>query len=284
MRKERTINYYTVLELSPTATQADIKNAWYEQVQIWHPDRFNHAPALHRKAEARTQLINQAYQVLGDPAARARYDTAETPSSPAQPSRPSPSPRPQPTPRPRQDVRGPQSLVTLIRHGQPNVVVPAIQLLVDTNEQRPYDFRGLVRIAGTIRRTLPAGDYAIAEAPELLCIERRRAEELHTIVSNPSERLLLLRELEGLLAFTHRFFVIEGTIEHSIAGGRLGQYHKNALTDVLDALRARYAIQMVQADTREEAEERVANLAVLHYAYYFAEQQGLGRCLTEDDL
>jgi hypothetical protein len=41
---------------------------------------------------------------------------------------------------------------------------------------------------------------------------------------------------------------------------------------------------MIQADTREEAEERVANLAALYYAYYFSEQQGLGRCLTEDDL
>jgi ERCC4-type nuclease len=174
--------------------------------------------------------------------------------------------------------------VTLSRQGQPKILVPAIQLLVDSHEQLPYDFHGLVRIAGTIRHTLPAGDYAIAEAPELWCVERKRVEELHTTVSNPSDRLRLLRELEGLLAFPHRFLVIEGTIQHSIAGGRLGQYHKNGLIDVLDAMTARYGIQMIQSDTREEAEERVANLAALHYAYYFAEQQGLGRCLNENDL
>ena len=76
MREERTINYYTVLEIAPTATNADIKKAWHEQMQVWHPDRFSHSPALHRKAETRAKLINQAYQTLSDPAARARYDAA----------------------------------------------------------------------------------------------------------------------------------------------------------------------------------------------------------------
>jgi hypothetical protein len=56
------------------------------------------------------------------------------------------------------------------------------------------------------------------------------------------------------------------------------------LIDFLDALTARYGIQIIHTDSREEAEERVANLAALHYAYYFAEQLGFGRCLKEDDL
>ena len=76
MREERIINYYTLLELLSTATEADIKKSWHEQIRVWHPDRFNHSPALHRKAEARTQLINQAYQTLSDPVARTRYDAA----------------------------------------------------------------------------------------------------------------------------------------------------------------------------------------------------------------
>jgi hypothetical protein len=288
MREERKTNYYTVLELLHTATHADIKKAWQEQMQVWHPDRFTHSPTLHRKAEVRTQLINQAYQILGDPIARTRYDTAtqaaSAPTASARPSPPSPPSRPQPAPRSRQDLRGPQALLSLSREGQPKITVPTIEMLVDTNEQHPYDFRGLVRIAGTVRRALPSGDYAIAEAPELFCVERKRVEEIYTIVSNPSDRLGFLRELEGLLAFPHRCLVVEGTVQQSIAGGRLGQYHKNGLIDFLDALRAKYGIQIIQADTREEAEERVANLAALHYAYYFAEQQGFGRCLNEGEL
>jgi hypothetical protein len=286
MRDERTTNYYTVLELLPTATLADIKKAWHEQLQVWHPDRFNHSPTLHRKAEARTQLINQAYQTLSDPTSRTNYDIAtQNAPSTTPPARPSPPPRPQPAPRSRQDPRGPQSLMMLSRQGQPKTMVPAITMLVDTREHLPYEFQGLVRIAGTIRQTLPAGDYAIAEAPEIFCVERRHVEEFNTIFSNPSDnRPRFLRELEPLLAFPHRFLVIEGTIQFNKAGGRLGQYHKNGMMDFLDGLTARYGVKIMYSDSREEAEERVANLAALHYAYHFAEQLGFGRCLTEGDL
>ena len=286
MRDERTTNYYTLLELLPTATLADIKKAWHEQLQVWHPDRFNHSPVLHRKAEARTQLINQAYQTLSDPTLRTNYDTAtQNAPSTTPPARPSPPPRPQPAPRSRLDPRGPQSLMMLSRQGQPKTMLPAITMLVDTHEHLPYEFQGLVRIAGTTRQALPAGDYAIAEAPEIFCVERRRVEEFNTIFSNPSDnRPRFLQELEPLLAFPHRFLVIEGTIQYSKAGGRLGQYHKNGMMDFLDSLTARFGIKIVYSDGREEAEERVANLAVMHYAYYFAEQQGFGRCLTEGDL
>jgi len=290
MREERMTNYYTLLELLPTATAADIKKSWHEQIQVWHPDRFTHAPALHRKAEARTQLINQAYQTLSDPIARTRYDATVQPSSSPQPSpRPSPqsytsTPSRQPPPRSR-EARGPQSLIMLSRTGKPKVMVPAIHLYVDPREHFPYDFQGFVRIAGAIREPLPTGGYAIAEAPELLCIKSIGVEELYTIFSNPSDnRLPFLHELEQFLAFPSRFLVIEGTLQHRKAGGRLNQYHKIGLIDFLDALTARYGIQIIYADTRDEAEERVANLAALHYAYYFAEQQGFGRCLKEDDL
>jgi len=78
--------------------------------------------------------------------------------------------------------------------------------------------------------------------------------------------------------------VIEGTIQFNKAGGRLGQYHRNGMMDFLDGLTARYGIKIIYSDNREEAEERVANLAALHYAYHFAEQLGFGRCLKEDDL
>src|SRR3989449_11684478 len=107
MREERIPHYYEVLELRPSASSAEIKKAWLELVQVWHPDRFHHSSNLHRKAEARTQMINQAYQTLSDPLARARYDAITRKAAASKPpSRPSPPPRPQPTPRPRQEFRG----------------------------------------------------------------------------------------------------------------------------------------------------------------------------------
>jgi hypothetical protein len=286
MREERVPYYYAVLELAPTATTADIKKAWLEQVQVWHPDRFSHSSDLQRKAELRTQMINQAYQTLSDPIARTRYDaTTRKSSSSKPPSRPSPTPRPQPTPRSRQELRGPQSLIILSRQGQPKIRVPAIQMLVDINEHSPYDFRGLVRIAGTVRQTLPAGDYAIAEAPRLFCVERKCVAELYASTSDLSDnRSRFLRELEQLLPFPNRFLMVEGPIDQAQARGRLSEYLKFGVMDFLDAVTLKYGIQVIFAATREEAEERVANLAAMHYAYFYAEHEGLGRYLSENDL
>lgn len=288
------LTYYQVLELPTTATGEDIKKAWHEQLQVWHPDRFTHAPGLQRKAEARTTLINQAYQTLNDPSARQRYDatTGPTPvrphttASPTPPPRPTTSVHPQtPPPRSRSEQRGPHLPVMLSRKNQPKIAVPAIHILVDTREHMPYIFSGLSRIAGTTRQTLQAGDYAIAEAPDIFRVERRRAEELNTIFSNPSEnRQRFMRELEPLLKIPHRFLVIEGALFQRLASGRLGQYHKNGLLDFLDALTARFGLQIIYAEHRDEAEERVANLATLHYAYYYAEQEGLGRYLADNDV
>ena len=285
MLEERIPYYYAVLELLPSATSADIKKAWLEQMQVWHPDRFAHSSTLHRKAEARTQMINQAYQTLSDPFARTRYDATTRKSSSAKPSRPSAPPRPHPTPRPRQEVRGPQSLIILSRPGQPKIPVPAIQMLVDTNEHSPYDFRRLVRIAGTIRQTLPAGDYAIAEAPGLFCVERKSVTELYASTSDLSgDRARFLRELERLLPFPNRFLMVEGRIDQTQGRGRLSEYLKNGVMDFLDAVALKYGIHAIFAETREEAEERVANLAAMHYAYFYAEQEGLGRSLSENDV
>jgi len=295
MRDGQTTNYYMLLELLPSATEADIKQAWHEQLQVWHPDRFNHSPALREKAEARTKLINQAYQALSDPVLRARYDaTTSFSTTHRSPHRPSPAssqsyastpPRQPQAARSRQEPRGPQALIMLSPSGRPKTLVPAITMLVDSHEHLPYTFEGLVRIAGTIKQTLPAGDYAIAEAPEIFCAERRRVEEFNTIFSNPADnRTPFLQEMEALLDYPHRFLIIEGTLQYNKGGGRLGQYHRNGMMDFLDGLTARFGIKIIFSDSREEAEERVANLAAMHYAYHYAEQQGFGRCLTERDL
>ncbi len=293
MTHDTKTNFYAVLEVPLTASEAEIRKAWHDQLQVWHPDRFSHAPALCRKAEARTQLINQAYQTLGDPAARARYDASIRPSAsssgPMATATPTPPPRPaarpQPTSRAPSGPRGPQVPLMLSRHGAAKRMVPAIHILVDTREHQPYQFENFVRIAGTLREELTAGDYAIAEAPDIFRVERRRIEEFNTIFSNPSDnRPRFLKELDPLLAFPHRFLVVEGTLPAHAAGGRIAQYHRKGMQDFQDALTARFGLQLIFAETREEGEERVANLAATHYAYWLAEQQGLGRCLTEGDL
>ncbi|MEL6229667.1 MAG: DnaJ domain-containing protein [Cyanobacteria bacterium J06627_3] len=66
-----TSNHYQVLELSESATQSDIKQAYRRLAKQHHPDSRGDAPGDHEQIAQ----INAAYEVLGDPAARKRYDS-----------------------------------------------------------------------------------------------------------------------------------------------------------------------------------------------------------------
>ncbi|HEV7605484.1 MAG TPA: molecular chaperone DnaJ [Candidatus Limnocylindrales bacterium] len=63
-------DFYLILGVERTATDAELKRAFRKLAQQWHPD-VNTKP----EAQARFKEINEAYQVLSDPARRSRYDT-----------------------------------------------------------------------------------------------------------------------------------------------------------------------------------------------------------------
>lgn len=62
--------YYDILEVAPSATQAQIKTAYYKQSFLYHPDRN----AGSETATSRFSEINEAYTVLGNKALRKKYD------------------------------------------------------------------------------------------------------------------------------------------------------------------------------------------------------------------
>jgi curved DNA-binding protein CbpA len=68
---EKLINYYELLGIDSKADAGEIKQAYLEKVKQWHPDKNPHRAA---EAEEKTKVLNQAYQVLGDPEQRKNYD------------------------------------------------------------------------------------------------------------------------------------------------------------------------------------------------------------------
>ncbi|HEX5165121.1 MAG TPA: DnaJ C-terminal domain-containing protein [Thermomicrobiales bacterium] len=62
-------DYYSVLGVSRSASEGDIKKAYREKARKLHPDVNKNADA-----EEQFKAINEAHQVLSDPEKRARYD------------------------------------------------------------------------------------------------------------------------------------------------------------------------------------------------------------------
>jgi curved DNA-binding protein len=63
-------DYYAVLGVPRTATDADIKKAFRKLAREYHPDVAKDK----KRAEEKFKEVNEAYEVLGDPAKRQRYD------------------------------------------------------------------------------------------------------------------------------------------------------------------------------------------------------------------
>lgn len=64
------IDYYKILGASKDIPQKDVKRAYLKRAKQFHPDLHPDDP----KAKAKFQALNEAYDVIGDPQKRAKYD------------------------------------------------------------------------------------------------------------------------------------------------------------------------------------------------------------------
>ena len=64
------IDYYKILGVEKTIPQKDVKKAYLKRAKQFHPDLHPDDP----KAKAKFQALNEAYDVIGDPEKRKKYD------------------------------------------------------------------------------------------------------------------------------------------------------------------------------------------------------------------
>ncbi|RMZ92645.1 hypothetical protein DV736_g106, partial [Chaetothyriales sp. CBS 134916] len=76
MTPEPLQDYYAVLDVSPTATDIQIKTAYKKAALKWHPDRVPVDSPERSKRTKKFQQINDAYFTLSDAERRRKYDQA----------------------------------------------------------------------------------------------------------------------------------------------------------------------------------------------------------------
>ena len=64
------IDYYKILGVDKTIPQKDVKKAYLKRAKQFHPDLHPDDP----KAQAKFQALQEAYEVIGDPEKRKKYD------------------------------------------------------------------------------------------------------------------------------------------------------------------------------------------------------------------
>ena len=67
-------DYYAILEVTPQASNREIKRAYRRKVKKYHPDLNQKDPYTERKIRE----INVAYEVLSNPEERKKYDSTRT--------------------------------------------------------------------------------------------------------------------------------------------------------------------------------------------------------------
>ncbi len=100
--------YFEILEVPRGASLEQVKQAYRDLAQVWHPDKYGHNPRLRLRAEEKLKNINEAYQRLSTalegsftyaPSAAQNSPASPHPPATSQHHRPGPtaqSPRPPP--------------------------------------------------------------------------------------------------------------------------------------------------------------------------------------------
>ena len=98
-------------------------------------------------------------------------------------------------------------------------------IITDTREQAPYSFDP--RLAATLRRALPAGDYSVEGLEERVAVERKSLDDFVSTVIHGRERFR--NELRKLADYRAACVVVEAGVLDVLLHRYRGVAHPNAV-------------------------------------------------------
>jgi len=127
-----------------------------------------------------------------------------------------------------------------------------VTVLVDTREQRPYDFPTM-RVQPA---TLTAGDYSVRGMENDLAVERKELSDLISCIGPGRERFE--REMARLRGYQHRIVIVEADWYAVRSGAYRSALNPLAATHSILSWQAHYRVPFLFAGDREAGEAAAA--------------------------
>lgn len=100
-----------------------------------------------------------------------------------------------------------------------------VTIVIDTREQEGYSFDP--RLAATVRRALPAGDYSVAGLENIVAVERKSLDDFISTVIHSRARFR--KELRKLAEYRAACVVVEAGLLEVLLHRYRGDAHPNAV-------------------------------------------------------
>lgn len=177
----------------------------------------------------------------------------------------------------------PPIIPVLAERGGTQVKAPRAVVLVDTREQRPFDFSRFIGwFAGVEKKALKLGDYAIAGLEDICVVERKDLSDL--IRSFTVERSAFLERLERMSAHPHQLLVVTSALSQLKSPYPHCGVNPNRIFQSLIAVLARLKVPFLCTETDELGEEVVASYLYQVHLYEWLGTNDYGRFLADNDL
>jgi ERCC4-type nuclease len=124
-----------------------------------------------------------------------------------------------------------------------------VTIIVDTREQAGYSFDS--RLAATLRRALPAGDYSVEGLEGLVAVERKSLDDFVSTVIHARARFR--RELRALAGYRAACVVVEAGLLDILLQRYHSDAHPNAVLGSALSIILDYRIPVFFCSSRQAA-------------------------------